>query len=94
MNMRFPHCTQILEPEDAIHVPNIPVSASSTQLLLTKSFIPGILLRLLTAQRHFYFFNSVLVHTRPIRKVISGELLTKQAMRKTNFIIYKKYVHA
>jgi hypothetical protein len=29
-------------------------------------------------------------YMRAIRKVTSGELLTKQAMRK-NFIIYKKY---
>jgi hypothetical protein len=33
----------------------------------------------------------ILINTRTIRKVISGELLTKQAMRK-KIIIYKKYV--
>jgi hypothetical protein len=39
-------------------------------------------------------FSSLEVYadTRTIRKVTSGELLTKQAAR-TNFIIYKKYVH-
>jgi hypothetical protein len=33
-----------------------------------------------------------LAHMRAIRKVTSGELLTKQAMRN-KIIIYKKYVH-
>jgi hypothetical protein len=32
-------------------------------------------------------------HTRVSPKVIFGELLTKQAMRKKNIIIYKKYIH-
>jgi hypothetical protein len=33
----------------------------------------------------------ILCNTRATRKVTSGDLLTKQAMRKN--IIYKKYVH-
>jgi hypothetical protein len=30
---------------------------------------------------------------RAIWKVTSGDLLTKQAMRKKGMIVYKKYVH-
>jgi hypothetical protein len=32
-------------------------------------------------------------YMRAIQKVISGELLTKQAVRKKNVIRFKKYVH-
>jgi hypothetical protein len=42
-------------------------------------------------QMHTYI--QVYAVTRAIQKVISGELLTKQAMRKKNIILYKRYAH-
>jgi hypothetical protein len=36
--------------------------------------------------------DCTVIYTIAIRKVISGELLTKQTTRK-NIVIYKKYLH-